>query len=91
MAEIKQTERASRLLNKAFECCKSHRHEFIMPEHLLSALLNEENFNSALNIFYDPQDLAKRVEDFLGQIESIPEGLEYEPEVSHSSFGWRNP
>lgn len=82
MAEIKQTERASRLLNKAFECCKSHRHEFIMPEHLLFVLLNEENFNSALNIFYDPQDLAKRVEDFLSQIESIPEGVEYEPEVS---------
>ena len=39
MAEIKQTLRVSRALNKAYEYCKEYRHEFIMPEHLLLALL----------------------------------------------------
>ena len=82
MSKIKQTERASRLLKKAFECCKSHRHEFIMPEHLLMVLIDEDNFNAALNIFYSPQVLAERVEEFLGNIESIPDNVEYEPEVS---------
>lgn len=82
MSKIKQTERASRLLKKAFECCKSHRHEFIMPEHLLMVLTDEDNFNAALNIFYSPQVLAERVEEFLGNIESIPDNVEYEPEVS---------
>ena len=82
MAEIRQTERVSRLLNKAFECCKSHRHEFIMPEHLLSVLIEDENFKAALNIFYNPKQLSERVEEFLCSIEPIPEDVEYEPEVS---------
>lgn len=82
MAEIKQTERASRLLNNALECCKSYRHEFIMPEHLLLVLIEDDNFNAALNIFYSPQVLSERVEEFLRQVEAVPEGIEYEPEVS---------
>lgn len=82
MAEIKQTERASRLLNKAFECCKSYRHEFIMPEHLLSVLIEDDNFNDALNMFYDPRLLSGRVDAFLGEVDSVPEDVEYEPEVS---------
>ena len=82
MAEIKKTERVSRILNNALECCKSYRHEFIMPEHLLSVLIEDDIFNAALNLFYSPQVLAERVEDFLKQIDSVPEDIEYEPEVS---------
>ena len=82
MAEIKKTERASRILNNALECCKSYRHEFIMPEHLLSVLIEDDIFNAALNLFYSPQILAERVEEFLKQIDSVPADLEYEPEVS---------
>lgn len=82
MAEIKQTERASRVLNDALECCKGYRHEFIMPEHLLSVLIEDDNFNAALNIFYSPQVLSERVEAFLNQVDSIPESIEYEPEIS---------
>ena len=82
MAEIKQTERASRILNYALECCKGYRHEFIMPEHLLSVLIEDDNFNAALNIFYSPQLLSERVEAFLSQVDSIPESIEYEPEIS---------
>lgn len=82
MAEIKQTERASRVLNDALECCKGYRHEFIMPEHLLSVLIEDDNFNAALNIFYAPQVLSERVEAFLNQVDSIPESIEYEPEIS---------
>ena len=82
MAEIRQTERASRVLNNALECCKSYRHEFVMPEHLLSVLIEDDNFYAALNIFYSPQPLAERVEEFLRQVDPVPEGIEYEPEVS---------
>ena len=53
-----------------------------MPEHLLSVLIEDDIFNAALNIFYSPQILAERVEDFLKQIDSVPEDIEYEPEVS---------
>ena len=82
MAEIRQTERASRVLNNALECCKSYRHEFVMPEHLLSVLIEDDNFYAALNIFYSPQTLAERVEEFLRQVDPVPEGIEYGPEVS---------
>ena len=50
MSQIRQTERASKVLNKAYEYCKDYRHEFIMPEHLLMVLIDEFNFNAALNI-----------------------------------------
>ena len=82
MAAIKQTLRASRMLNKAYECCKDYRHEFIMPEHLLLVLIDEFNFNAALNIFYSPYQLQDRVKEFLEGIESLPEGTEYVPEPS---------
>lgn len=82
MPEIKQSERASRLLNKALECCKKYRHEFIMPEHLLLVMIDDDNFNAALTIFYSPPVLAEKVEDFLNQIEKVPDDVEYEPEIS---------
>ena len=82
MAEIKQTIRASRMLNKAYECCKGYRHEYIMPEHLLLALIEDYNFNAALNIFYSPFQLEERVKEYLEGVESLPEGREYIPETS---------
>ena len=82
MAEIKQTLRVSRALNKAYECCKEYRHEFIMPEHLLLALLEEFNFNAAVNIFYSPYQLDDRIKEYLEGVESLPEGTEYVPETS---------
>ena len=82
MAEIKQTLRVSRALNKAYECCKEYRHEFIMPEHLLLALLEEFNFNAAVNIFYSPYQLEDRIKEYLEGVESLPERTEYVPETS---------
>ena len=82
MAEIKQTLRASRTLNKAYECCKDYRHEFILPEHLLLVLIEDFNFNAALMIFYSPYQLEDRIREYLEGIEPLPEGTEYVPEPS---------
>ena len=82
MGEIKQTLRASKMLNKAYEYCKDYRHEFIMPEHLLLALIGDFNFNSALNIFYSPFQLEDRIKEYLESVEALPEGTEYIPETS---------
>ena len=82
MAEIKQTERASKILNKSLQCCLDWRHEFIMPEHLLMTLLDDDNFHAALNIFYSPEALADRLEKQLATIETIPEDRKYVPETS---------
>jgi ATP-dependent Clp protease ATP-binding subunit ClpA len=70
------------MLNKAYECSKGYRHEFIMPEHLLLALIEDFNFNAALNIFYSPFQLEDRVKDYLDSVESLPEDTEYVPETS---------
>ena len=70
------------MLNKAYEWCKEYRHEFIMPEHLLLALLEEFNFNAAVNIFYSPYQLENRIKKYLESVESLPEGTEYVPETS---------
>ena len=80
--DYKQTERATRLLNQACECCIKHRHEFIMPEHLLSVLLENYCFKTALEEFSKPQALAEGVEEFLEKVDQVPEDIDYNPEFS---------
>ena len=82
MAEIKQTDRAARVLRDTMKCCKAYRHEFVMPEHLLLTLIDDFNFNKALAIFYSPEVLAERLEEKLEDIEMVPEDRKYEPEAS---------
>ncbi len=82
MTQIKQTLRASHALNKAYECCRDFRHEYVMPEHLLYVLTEELNFNRALNIFYSPFQLQDRVKAYLVTVESLPEATEYVPDTS---------
>ncbi len=82
MDEIRHTELAIRTLAQALECCRLHRHEFVMPEHLLHALTDEGNFHEALDIFYDSTRLKGRIEEFFQQVYSIPEDVDYEPALS---------
>ena len=82
MAEIKQTERALRVLNDTMKCCKDYRHEFIMPEHLLMVLVDDFNFSKALNIFYPIEEFTERLEDYLETIETVPEESPYDAEAS---------
>ena len=82
MAEIKQTERAAKLLVAAMECSRERRHEFIMPEHLLLRLTDDFNFHAALNIFYPPQRLVERLEEQLARVERVPDGIDYQPAPS---------
>ena len=82
MAEIKQTERAARVLKDTMDCCKDYRHEFVMPEHLLLVMADEFSFNRILNIFYPIERFVERLEEKLDNIETIPEGTDYEPEAS---------
>ena len=82
MAEIKQTERAARVLKDTMSCCREYRHEFVMPEHLLLVLSDEFNFSKRLNIFYPIETFIERLEEKLEEIETVPEGQDYEPEAS---------
>lgn len=62
----------------------SYRHEFITPEHLLSAFLEQSPFANALNMcFCDTQELAFSIENyFTEELESVPADMDYELEVS---------
>ena len=82
MAEIKQTERAARVLKDTMSCCKEYRHEFVMPEHLLLMLSDEFTFSQRLSIFYPIEMFVERLEEKLEEIETVPEGLDYDPEAS---------
>ena len=82
MAEIEQTERAGRVIKSALGYCKTLRNEFVMPEHLLLALIADSNFNSALAAYCSPLTFANKIEDFLDDIEVVPQDIEYQPELS---------
>ena len=82
MAEIKQTERVGRVIKTALEYCKTLRNEFVMPEHLLLALIEDSNFNSALAAYCSPLTFANKIEEFLDDIEVVPQDIEYHPELS---------
>lgn len=62
----------------------SYRHEFITPEHLLNAFLEQSPFANALNMcFCDAQELAFSLENyFTEELESVPADMDYELEVS---------
>ena len=82
MAEIKQTQRAARGLRLAMEYCRKDRHEFVTPEHLLEAMLEDNSFSRTLNQFYSPEILAVQLYQKMKELETVPEGNEYEPEAS---------
>ncbi len=82
MPEIKQTQRAAKVLHIAMEYCRKDRNEFVTPEHLLLAMLREENFVHILSDFYEPDLLADRLIEEIVKVETVPEGQEYEPETS---------
>jgi len=82
MPEIKQTERAAKVLHIAMEYCRKDRNEFVTPEHLLLAMLRDETFVNILNDFYGPDLLADRLFEEMVGVEKVPEGQKYEPEAS---------
>ena len=82
MPNITQTERVNRLLAQTLTYCKAYRHQFIMPEHLLLALANDEDFCTAMDAWADSDALRLRVKEFLDRQEVVPEDVEYNPETS---------
>ena len=53
-----------------------------MPEHLLLALANDEDFCQAMDVWADSDALRLRVKEFLDRQEVVPEDVEYNPETS---------
>lgn len=61
-----------------------YRHEFIMPEHLLSAFLDQTPFTNALKdcLCQVPEFSISLQEYLTNNVERVPEGIEYELDVS---------
>ena len=82
MTEIRQTERAARILHIAWEYCQKDRNEFVTPEHLLLAMMRDEVFVHTLSDFCRPDKMADRLFRQMREVETVPEGKDYEPEAS---------
>ena len=82
MAEIRQTERAARILHIAWEYCQKDRNEFVTPEHLLLAMMRDEVFAHTLSDFCRPDKMCDSLFRQMIEVETVPEGQDYEPETS---------
>ena len=82
--DIQHTEAVNRAFNDAHRKALQYRHEFITPEHLLDAFLEQTPFVNALEEYYFAiQEFSLTTENYLSDdVESIPVGIEYEPEIS---------
>ena len=83
MPSIKQTKKTMQVVSAAVNSTYDYRHEFVTPEHLLLALMMEEdNFSRVLNIFYDADTFLMEIEEHLGEMECMPDETDYNPEFS---------
>ena len=82
MQDIQQTERLQTVMKRALECCTKMRHEFLTPEHLLYALINDPVFYDIVNEFGNVDRLAATVNDYLATMEQVPDDVEYQPITS---------
>ena len=82
MAEIRQSERAARILHIAWEYCKNDRNEFVTPEHLLLAMMRDEVFVQTLSDYCRPDKMADRLFREMIKVETVPADRDYEPEAS---------
>ena len=82
MAEIRQSERAARILHIAWEYCKNDRNEFVTPEHLLLAMMRDEVFVQTLSDYCRPDKMADSLFKEMIKVETVPADRDYEPEAS---------
>ncbi|WP_297329021.1 AAA family ATPase [uncultured Bacteroides sp.] len=82
--DIKNTEAVNRAFTSAQHIAIQYRHEFITPEHLLNALMEQDSFVNALGEYYSGiQEFSHALKEYLRtKIESVPKEMEYELEVS---------
>ena len=82
MAEIRQSERAARILHIAWEYCKNDRNEFVTPEHLLLAMMRDEVFVQTLSDYCRPDKMTDSLFREMIKVETVPADRDYEPEAS---------
>ena len=81
---ISSTPFVEKAFNQAQKKATRERHEFLLPEHLLYALLEQEPFRVALEPFdIDHRQLWLKLEQFFQEeVAKLPEGIDYRLELS---------
>jgi ATP-dependent Clp protease ATP-binding subunit ClpA len=79
---MKQTPAINEALLVAQQIINLHRHEFIVPEHILLAFFSNENFRSAVEKCADIEVMETDLTDVIMDMESVPEEMELTPEYS---------
>lgn len=79
---MKQTAAINEALIVAQQIINLHRHEFILPEHILLAFFSNGSFRDAVEKCADAEALETALTEVLMQIESVPEDMELQPEYS---------
>lgn len=70
----------NKILSLALTYCKRQRKEFVMPEHVLMALLNYRPFIEALyTVGCDVEEMYKELNEYMETVESVPGKAEYSP------------
>ena len=82
MPEINNTPFAASLLQATMQKCMALHHQFVMPEHMLSALLDDSVFLAVIDYYADLAVLTDEMEKHLKSIERVPQGADYSPEPS---------
>ena len=71
------------VLNGALNYCMLYRNEFVMPEHLLMALTNQDNFSIALDASGgDTLALMAQLDGVVGKMETMPTDWHHVPDNS---------
>lgn len=79
---MKQTQAINEALMVAQQIINLHRHQFILPEHILLAFFSNESFRNAVERCADIEVMETDLTDVIMDMESVPEDLELNPEYS---------
>ncbi len=83
MPQINSSPQVLELFTETVDICRERRHEFILPEHLLMAMLRQKPFQEALETAGgDRHHLEAALKKCLDEMERVPDDMEYEPTTS---------
>ncbi|MBP3756763.1 MAG: AAA family ATPase [Prevotella sp.] len=81
--DLQQTQGVRKAIEGAYHLCEQYKHEFVMPEHFLLALLSQREFCDALDAFHcNRMQMAQALSDFLNGIERVPDGTDVQIALS---------
>ena len=74
--EIYYTQKVNEAFEEMHQVCKQYRHEFVMPEHFIQALLKQYEFNMTLiDCHVDLNIVNRSLKDFFEKTERVPDEM----------------